>query len=140
MATLEGTIHTLWAAKTTLNGLLDSARLITGIVRSQDPPYCTLARVGSVPFHRSSRRTRIDTTLLRFMLYHPSHANGAAIRDAILAEAETSNQGGFDGERFAIASNGGVAVMKKENDFATQDPDTGIWVFTIDFDVTRQLA
>ena len=140
IATLEGTIHTKWAAKTTLNGLLDSANFVTGLTHNQDPPYCTLSREGSTRNHESSRRTRIDLTVLRFVVHHADYDLGRAIHNAIIANAAGSGQGGFHGERFDITNNGAVVAMVKSNDFALQDPEDGLWAFTIDFDVTRQLA
>jgi len=130
VATLEQTIVERWASKSALNALLSSTRVYVGNNSSASLPWVSLTRESGTRRVQSSAN-RLDTTTMRFEIYHSDYEKGRAI--ATTLAKQTTN--GFHQDAFDITGDGRAVSMILENEGDFQD-ERGTWVFVVDFAVT----
>lgn len=128
-------IHTQWAADATLNGLMDSDRVTTGIYFEDDPGsrFGTITLPGGAYRQRFNDGGALNETLVRIQVHHDDYDLGLAIANAVLAV--------FNRSDFDLSGSDKVINIQAEGPPAElQDVITGEWDFVIDLRAVVHLA
>ena len=107
-----------------LLALLPAARIVTGTNHGRDLPYCSINLESNGAEYRANVSGTMRRNLVRFSLWHETHASGSAIRNAI----ETL----FENKAFETTETD--LITRHENSFAIEEED-GVWQFIIDIEV-----
>ncbi len=128
---LSQVIHEQWAADETLNGLLASTKLNTGMYFAEDPvfPYATLTRPAGNVDSRQNDGTRTDILPVIITLYHgaDSYHEGVVIEQAI--------DDAFDNTEFSLANSDKVIQMRITGPPAEIQDEEGNWSWECNFDL-----
>lgn len=141
MADWEAQIHARWAADSTLNGLLDSAKFVTGTYFKEDTdgtggptfPYATVTFPGG-----GVRSYTTDDTVAyptaRISVYHDrdSYDECKAIMDAVV--------GCFDRAGFTLTGDNDVLNMQLAGEPEYVQDEDGDWYAIADFTVMTRMG
>ena len=118
------TLHTLWTADGTLNGLMDSNRLNTGNVKGLSPPYCMVSLVNNTPVYTFNNSVGINEATVRFDLWHTRRYLGLAIVNAL--------KGLYHRNAFDLSGGDKVINMQQSGDM-NEEEDNEAWHFRVSF-------
>jgi len=127
---LSKAIHARWAADETLNGLLDSAKVVTGIHFEEDPGvvWAMVNFPGGEYLERFNNETEATASAtVDFQVHHnTSYDTCHAIMDAVYAA--------FNNVDFALDGDDKVTMMRADGlPTQVQDPEDASWDFTASF-------
>jgi hypothetical protein len=119
-------IHDRWAADATLDALLDSQYVHTGIFQSQspEPPYATITLTSDSPRLNTNDGSQLREVTVRVSIVHANHDAGRQIVEAVRAAFH----------RAAFTLDGGSEVINSTlaANSELQDSQTGVWQFSLD--------
>jgi len=120
-------LHARWAADTTLNGLLDSSKLSTGLAPDSEFPYATITWPGNTAGGWTNDGASLDRIGVRITVYHgrDNYDDGKAIVSAI--------RNAYSRADFAVGGGGRCINMQYTGDEELQDEEDD-WYFVIDFE------
>ena len=126
---IEKAIHEVLNDGTNANALallalLPVARIVTGTNHGRDLPYCSVNLESNGTEYRANADAAMRRNLVRFSVWHETHASGVAIREAI----ETL----FENKAFETTE--ANLITRHENSLAIEEKD-GVWQFLIDIEV-----
>jgi hypothetical protein len=128
-------LHARWQASPSLNGLLPVDKVMTGLYFTVDPgpSYATITLPGGTAEGYANDGSSVDNVAVRVQVHDSDYDRGGTIVAAILAT--------FDRADFPLSGNDRLLSMQKAGmPRETQDPHTGQWEWTLDFQCRVYLA
>lgn len=128
-ATVAGLLHELWAAHTTLEGLLPAERVFTGRVPIRTPmPYASITQPAGMASGQSNLH-RYGQETWRVQVWCERYAEGEAIQRAV-EDCFLNYNGPLD--------TGGVLCIGHDSSFSLQEEEPGrtVWQFVIQFSIS----
>ncbi|HEY1065909.1 MAG TPA: DUF3168 domain-containing protein [Pirellulales bacterium] len=123
---LEAEIHTQWAAKSALAGLLPVERVFTGRAPPDTSlPYAVLSLMSSRPVMRTSEGESVVDSLVRFNLYTSRFDEGSSIAATISSKSD-----GFLNAAFSF-DGGEVLDVRPGNERRFASPQ-GVWTIDVE--------
>lgn len=128
-------IHSRWAADGTLNGLMDSSLVTTGIYFENNPGsrFATITLPGGLYRQRFNDQGALNETIVRIQVHYDNYDLGLLIANAVLAA--------FNRADFDLSGTDKVINIQADGPPAElQDPETGEWDFVMDLVAVVHLA